>query len=114
MLARLPVIAVLIGGLALGMLVPGVGAAIGGAWRVARAFFLAAMVCMFTAAGLALLLRPLSARERAERELRTLLLAWLLLPCFAALPLILLTPRLGLVGAWFDMVAALTTTGGTA
>lgn len=111
--ARLPVIAALIGFIGLAMLVPAVDAATETSWRVARAFVLSGIACLFAASGLALLLRPVSGHERAGRELRTLLLAWLLLPCFAALPLILLTPGIGILGAWFEMVAALTTTGGT-
>lgn len=111
--ARRPVIAMLIGIIGLAMLVPAVHAATGGAWQVARAFVLSGVACLFAASCLALLLGPGSGGERAGREFRTLLLAWLLLPCFAALPLVLLTPGIGILGAWFEMVAALTTTGGT-
>jgi trk system potassium uptake protein TrkH len=113
MLARLPVIASLIGMLALGMLVPAIKAASESDWQEARGFLYASVFCLFVAAALAVLLRPMSSREFARHELSTLLLAWVLLPAFAALPLVLLTPQIGLLGAWFEMVAALTTTGGS-
>lgn len=113
MLARLPVLATLIGMLALGMLVPVIKAASESEWQQARGFLYSSILCLFAAAALAVLLRPMSAREVARQELSTLLLAWLLLPAFAALPLILLTPQIGVLGAWFEMVAALTTTGGS-
>ncbi len=113
MVARLPVLALLIGLLALGMLVPAVQAATEADWRAARGFFFSSVFCLFVSAGLAVLLPPMGGREQARSELATLLLAWLLLPCFAALPLILVTPWIGTGGAWFEMVADLTTTGGT-
>ncbi len=113
MLARLPVLSTLIGMIALGMLIPALQAANGRDWEQGRGFFYSAVLCMFAAAALGVLLRPMPARERARRELSTLLLAWVLLPAFAALPLILLTPQIGVLGAWFEMVAALTTTGGS-
>ena len=113
MLSRLPIIALLIGLLAIGMLLPAVQAATTSEWRTARGFFYASIFCLFAAAALAVLLRPIGPRERARRELATLLIAWVLLPCFAAMPLLLVTPWIGTAGAWFEMVAALTTTGGT-
>ena len=113
MLARIPVIASLIGVLALGMLAPALHAAIASEWELGRGFLYSAIFCLFAAAALAVLLRPMSSREVARRELSTLLVAWVLLPAFAALPLVLLTPQIGLLGAWFEMVACLTTTGGS-
>lgn len=113
MVSRVPVIALLIGVLALAMLVPAIQAATEAEWRAARGFLYSSIFCLFVAAGLAVLLPPMGPREQARRELATLLLAWLLLPCFAALPLILVTPWIGTGGAWFEMVAALTTTGGS-
>lgn len=113
MLARIPVIPLLIGILAIAMLLPSLQAATEDQWRAARGFFYSSIFCLFVAAGLAVLLRPLGAREQARRELSALLIAWVLLPCLAALPLVLITPWMGTLGAWFEMVAALTTTGGT-
>lgn len=113
MLVRIPVIATLIGVLALGMLVPAIKAAIASEWENGRGFLYSAIVGFFAAAALAVLLRPMSARDHSRHELSTLLIAWVLLPAFAALPLVLLTPQIGLLGAWFEMVASLTTTGGS-
>jgi trk system potassium uptake protein len=113
MVARLPIIALLIGLLAFGMMLPAVQAAMEHEWRASRAFLYSAIACLFVAAALAVLFRPMGPRDTARRELSTLLIAWLLLPCFAALPLVLVTPWIGTLGAWFEMVAALTTTGGS-
>jgi len=113
MLNRAPVIAVLLALTALLMLVPAAQAVTEGEWRSARGFLYPAIFGFFAAAALAVLLRPLAARATPQRELLTLLVVWLALPIFAAAPLVLLTPSVGVVGAWFDMVAALTTTGGS-
>jgi trk system potassium uptake protein TrkH len=113
MLARLPLIAVLIGLLALGMLLPSVKAALEFDWRTSRSFLYSAIACLFVAAALGVLFRPVGPRDMARRELSTLLIAWALLPCFAALPVVLVTPWIDTLGAWFEMVAALTTTGGS-
>ena len=114
MLHRFPVIALMLGLMALLMLVPALQAATESEWRSARGFLYPALFGVLVAAAIAVLLRPISSREPAEHELLTLLLLWLTLPAYAAFPLVLLTPSLGWSGAWFEMVAALTTTGGSA
>lgn len=114
MLNRFSVISVLLAILGVAMLAPCLQAVIDGEWRIARGFLYPSVGTLFAAAGLAILLRPMARRETAQHELFTLLLAWLLLPVFAAIPIVLLVPSLGRVGAWFDMVATLTTTGGSA
>ena len=114
MLNRVSVISVLLAILGIAMLVPCIQAATDGDWRTARGFLYPSVGTLFAATGLAVLLRPMAERETAQHELLTLLLAWMILPFFAAIPLVLVTPSLGRVGAWFDMVATLTTTGGTA
>lgn len=113
MLRQVPVTALLVAMLALAMMVPCIQAASEEEWRVARGFLYPAIGTFVAASGMALLLRPMRARETSEHELLTLLLVWLLLPMFAAIPLFLLLPNVGVVGAWFEMVAALTTTGGS-
>ncbi|HET7410941.1 MAG TPA: potassium transporter TrkG [Paracoccaceae bacterium] len=113
MVARLPVLALLIGWLGLGMLLPSLKAALEYDWLAARGFLSSGVVCLFAAAALAILFRPHGRHEQSRRELTTLLIAWAVLPCFAALPLVLVTPWIGTLGAWFEMVAAFTTTGGS-
>lgn len=113
MLNRISVIALLLGVMTLVMLVPALHAASAGEWKSARGFFYPAVVGGFLAAALAMILPPLRERDTPQHELTLLLLVWLILPVFAALPVYLLTPRVGAVGAWFEMVAALTTTGGS-
>ena len=114
MLRRVPVVSLMLGILALLMLVPMTQALTAGEWRNARGFLYPAIFNLFIAAALGALLRPMAVRETARHELLALLLIWLILPVFACIPLVLLTPSLGVTGAWFEMVAALTTTGGTA
>ena len=114
MLRRVPVIALMLGLMALMMLVPALQAATENEWRSARGFLYPALFGLLVSAAIAVLLRPISRHESAEHELLTLLLLWLALPAYAAFPLVLLTPALGWNGAWFEMVAALTTTGGSA
>jgi len=113
MLKRVPVTALLLGILALLMLVPALYGAIEGAWESGRGFLYAGLFSLFGAGALGMLLRPMGPRETARNELLVLVVAWLMLPAFAALPLVLLTPWIGWTGAWFEMVAALTTTGGS-
>ena len=113
MLNRIPVMARLFAILAIAMMVPCIHAISAGEWRSARGFMYPAIGTLFAAVGLAVLLRPMNARETARHELFTLLLAWTLLPVFAAIPLVLLMPNIGQNGAWFEMVSAMTTTGGT-
>ncbi len=113
MINRVPVVALLIGIMSIIMLVPSIQAASDGDWKSARGFLYSAMFGFFIALSLGVLIRPLRGREAPERELQVLLGVWLVLPFFAALPVYLLTPSVGPVGAWFEMVAALTTTGGS-
>ncbi|MEM8623840.1 MAG: potassium transporter TrkG [Pseudomonadota bacterium] len=101
------------GVLAVSMLVPLIFAMIEGDERIARAFLYAALFTGFSAAIMGVALASGRARRGPESEIVTLLALWLILPCFAAIPLVLLTPSLGWVGAWFEMVASLTTTGST-
>ncbi|MEM7056805.1 MAG: potassium transporter TrkG [Pseudomonadota bacterium] len=113
MLRRVPVTAALLALLSLLMLVPSIHAATDSDWRSARGFLYPALFGLFVAAGLGTLLRPMSVRETARHELITLLMIWVSLPIVASVPLVLITPSIGTSGAWFEMVAALTTTGGT-
>ncbi|MEM6497246.1 MAG: TrkH family potassium uptake protein [Pseudomonadota bacterium] len=109
---RLPILPMLVGFLAIVMLIPAVYASFQEEWRIARAFLHSAIFTGVSAAVLTLLLS--SRREvTAQRELTALLLCWLLVPAFAAIPVVRLEPTLGAVGAWVEMVLSFTTTGGS-
>ncbi len=111
--ARIPILAVLVALLAIAMLVPMTQATIANDWRAARSFLFPAIFCLFAAGMLSVLLRPIGRADSTSGELVFLVIAWFLLPFFACLPLIMLTPSIGRFGAYFEMLSALTTTGGT-
>lgn len=113
MVYRVSVVAMLIGIMALVMLIPTIQAASDHEWQAARGFFYPALFGLFLASALGVLLRPVSERANPRSELILLVIVWLLLPVYAATPVYLLSPELGAVGAWFEMVATLTTTGGS-
>ena len=113
MTSRVPIVALLLGIMALLMLVPAIQAASDSEWKNARGFFYPALFGLFMSGSIGVLLRPMRQRDTPQHELTLLLLVWLILPVYAALPVYLLAPGYGVVGAWFEMVAALTTTGGS-
>ena len=110
---RIPIISFLVGLLAVLMLVPAIQAAGASDWKSARSFLYAAIFSGFVAGVFGQLLNPMGANLPARREIFRLLLMWTTLPVLACLPLVMITPALGLGGAYFEMVAAMTTTGGT-
>jgi len=114
-LLRLPVFVLMLAVLAGAMLVPAAHAAIAGDERTARGFLYGALFSAVAAGLLGLSLGAVRSGRApsVERELGALLLGWALLPGFAAVPVHLLMPQIGLAGALFEMVAAFTTTGGT-
>lgn len=109
---RLPLLALVLVGLALGMLLPLALAMLQADWSTGRAFFYSAAFTAVVATGIALILP--SHIVTPKEELGALALAWLIVPVFAALPLYMETPRLGLTGVWFEMTTSFTTTGGSA
>ena len=112
-LLRLPMFPLCLGVLALAMLVPALFGLIQRDWASAREFLYTAIFTGFASATLAV---ALGSRERGVRDraaLRDLVICWMLVPLFAAVPLWLRTPYIGIWGAWFEMVGAFTTTGGT-
>jgi len=110
---RLPVFPLCLGILALAMLGPALFGLIQRDWESARNFLYTAIFTGFASAILTVALGS-HRRDRAARgELRDLVTCWVLVPLFAAVPLWLTTPYIGAWGAWFDMVSAFTTTGGT-
>lgn len=68
-------------------------------------------------AGAGMLLRLATRGRRRELQLRDgfllVALAWTLLPAFASLPLLIFLPKLSFTDAYFETVAAMTTTGST-
>lgn len=113
-LRGIPVIALLIGLMGLAMLGPALMAFNDGDERVARPFLYSSLFAAMVAGVLALALQRPRHVAAPREEIGTVLLAWLVLPCIAAAPLISATPEIGESGAIFEAVAALTTTGGTA
>jgi trk system potassium uptake protein TrkH len=115
-LLRLPVFPLCLGVLALAMLGPALFGLIQHDWYSARSFLYTAIFTGFASATLAVALgsRGRDGRDQSARgELRDLVVCWVLVPLFAAAPLWLRTPYIGAWGAWFEMVSAFTTTGGT-
>jgi trk system potassium uptake protein TrkH len=82
-------------------------------WPAARTFLYHAI--FFTLIGFLLGLATMNRRPRitARYLLLTVLLAFVLLPLMLAAPLVALMPAVGLGGAYFEMLSALTTTGAT-
>ncbi|MEM7496405.1 MAG: potassium transporter TrkG [Pseudomonadota bacterium] len=95
------------------MALPMIFALVEGDERSARAFLYGGLFSGFAAAIARVALASRAAESSPQLELASLLVAWAVLPAFAAIPLLLLTPSLGWVGAWFEMVASFTTTGST-
>ncbi|MEM1383338.1 MAG: potassium transporter TrkG [Pseudomonadota bacterium] len=108
----LPLFAIFLGFVSVAMLVPMAQAALLGDWRVARAFLFCGLFTAFAAATLGV---ALGRRQSGtvQTELATLVALWFIVPVFAAQPILMITPQIGGIGAWFEMVAAFTTTGGT-
>jgi trk system potassium uptake protein TrkH len=111
---RLPIFALMLGVIAVAMLGPAGFAAVMEDWRSARNFLYGALFCGVTAGIVALAIGRAARNGTARREIAVLIMCWIGLPVFAAIPLGLITPALGLWGALFEMSAAFTTTGGTA
>ena len=109
----LHVLSVLIVLLALSMLAPlGVSFAYGDAAR--KAYAEAVPITLVSGAALWGLTRFGRGELQPRDGLLLVALVWTVLPAFATLPLILHLPELSLTDAYFEAVAALTTTGATA
>lgn len=108
-----PLFAPCLGITALAMAVPMLHALSEGDERTARAFLHGALFTGFAAAIMAVALSGRGRAHATQTELTTLILSWILLPAFMAIPLVILTPQLGWTGAWFEMVLSFTTTGST-
>ena len=111
---ELPLLVVLMALCGLAMLVPAIHAEISQSHRVARAFVYAAVTVLVLAGMLGIVVRPARRRPGARHQLLAVALAYVVLPPLLALPLL---PEEGgglqMRDAWFDMLAAFTTTGAT-
>jgi len=112
-LLRLPIFSLCLGVLTIAMLLPAAFGAMQGDWESTHYFLAAAVFTAFAATAMALVLANRRRDGAARTELRALIVCWTLVPMFAALPVWLRTPAIGAWGAWFEMAAAFTTTGGT-
>ena len=112
-LYRLPVFPLCLAMIAAGMLVPAAYGAVVDDWGATQAFLYVAIFTGFAAATLGVALSGRRPRGAARGELFQLVMSWALVPAFAAAPVWLITPFVGFSGAWFEMVSAFTTTGGT-
>ncbi len=113
-LRGIPVLAVLIALLGVAMLPPAVMAVMQGDEKLARAFFFPGLFVVVVAGLAGLALQRPAHRSTPREEITAFVVAWLILPALAAIPIRIATPVLGTSGAVFEMVAAMTTTGGTA
>ena len=102
-----------IAAIAVAMVPPCVLALRAGAAAEAQVFALSALVCLTLAGGMLVgfAQKPkIAERASSLREVIAVMMAWwLVVPCFAALPLVF--NGLGLVDGWYETVAAITTTG---
>ncbi len=112
-LLRLPLLPFCLGALVPGMLAVAAYAARYGDWQSLRFFLACAVVTGFATATVAVALAPGVRGRTAAAELRELVACWALVPMVAAVPLWLRTPFVGFGGAWFEMLCAFTTTGGS-
>ena len=112
-LLRLPAFALFLVILGLAMLGPALFAALTADWKSGRSFLYAAIFTLFAAAVIGTLFSGAHKRPSIQVELTVLVASWLIIPALAAIPLALITPRIGVVGAWFEMVLCFTTTGST-
>ncbi|MBY8975762.1 TrkH family potassium uptake protein [Rhodobacteraceae bacterium NNCM2] len=103
----------ILGTIGLAMLLPASYAGLQQEWRVARAFLHSSIFAFISAAAVAMLMSG-RYHPTARRELTVLMMSWMIIPVFAAIPVAIVMPAMGPVGSWFEMVASFTTTGGTA
>jgi trk system potassium uptake protein TrkH len=108
-----PLLVVLAAIAALAMLLPAAHAATLRDWAVARAFLQAALLLLVVLAMVAMAAAGNRAAHAPRGQLGALVGAYLLLPPVLALPFHAAVPAAGFGAAWFEMIAAFTTTGAT-
>lgn len=95
------------------MLVPTFVAAHEGAKSVAAAFALTSLGGAFVGGGFVFAMQGVPRQARAADLIVMAVLAWLLLPCFAAIPFLATGATQGFIDAYFEATSAFTTTGAT-
>lgn len=105
------VLLMMIGGLA--MLAPAGHAAKVQDWRTARVFFQFSILILAFSVLVGTAMMNRRTKNVARANLITLILAFVLLPVFLALPLWQLVPYIGFERAYFEMLSSFTTTGAT-
>ena len=111
MIPVLFVFAYFLGALAVALMVPAVIAAGIEETEYVRDFLLTSVLLIFLAGALVLSLRGRERRLRVAQRFWLALLLWMLLPAFAALPVLLILDNAHPIDAYFETVSALTTTG---
>lgn len=112
-LARLPLLVLVIGISALGMLLPAAFASATGDSASAIVFFLWAGLTALLALFIAIAMAGRKRSERARRHLQALLTLYLALPLMLAVPFYQAVPTTTYLNAYVEMVSSLTTTGAT-
>lgn len=113
LIARVPLPVLLSATMAASMAVPAIHAISRGADREARAFSYSCLLLLALVAAIALAASRDAARRGARGHLVALLSAYTLLPALAAVPLVQALGATTWLNAYFEMVAAMTTTGGS-
>ncbi len=111
--ARVPLPVLLAGVMAMSMAVPAVHALGREAHREAQAFFYAGLLLLALIAAIALATMRRRPSNATRGHLVALLIAFTLLPAMAALPMRQLLPDTSALNLYVEMVAAMTTTGGS-
>lgn len=93
------------------MFVPAGYAAFTGEWEIAKVFGFTGVILLTVTITIAIAMINRKPRSTGRIHLITLLMAYLFLPLFAALPMFELVPSLSLSQAYFEMMSSFTTTG---
>lgn len=113
LIARVPLPVLLSFVMALSMQVPAIHAFVRGAHRESQAFFYSGILLALLAAGIGLASARVDPKHVTRSHLVALLSAFTLLPLIAAVPMRQVLGTTSWLNVWFEMVAAMTTTGGS-
>ncbi|WP_206050224.1 potassium transporter TrkG [Oceaniglobus ichthyenteri] len=112
-LVRFPLIVVLMGIAAVGMIVPSIHAYVMRDLHVARVFFYASLVFCILTALIAIATDGMILRRQARGYLIALVAAFTVIPAVLAVPFYEALGTTRFSSAWFEMVSSMTTTGAT-